>query len=66
MLRGVLGHRRADGERAGVFVTAMLCSLVYLAIQYTLSSTFQHIGKAICVILVFVQIPGRRVCTRSR
>ena len=34
------------------FVTAMLCSLVYLAIQYTLSSTFQHIGKAICVILV--------------
>ena len=40
------------------FVTAMLCSLVYLAIQYTLSSTFQHIGKAICVILVFVQIPG--------
>lgn len=40
------------------FVTAMLCSLVYLAIQYTLSLTFQHIGKAICVILVFVQIPG--------
>lgn len=40
------------------FATAVLCSLVYLAIQYTLSATFQHIGKAICVILVFVQIPG--------
>lgn len=40
------------------FATAVMCSLAYLAIQYTLSTTLQHIGKAICVILVFVQIPG--------
>lgn len=40
------------------FLTAAVCSLAYLAIQYTLSTTLQHIGKAICVILVFVQIPG--------
>lgn len=40
------------------FLTAVLCSLAYLSIQYTLSTTLQHVGKALCVILVFVQIPG--------
>ena len=40
------------------FLTAIICSLAYLAIQYSLSATFQHVGKALCIILVFVQIPG--------
>ncbi|WP_417753571.1 YhgE/Pip family protein [Slackia sp.] len=40
------------------FLTAVLCSLAYLSIQYTLSTMLQHVGKALCVILVFVQIPG--------
>ena len=40
------------------FLTAMLASLTYLSIQYALSITLQHIGKAFCVILIFVQIPG--------
>lgn len=40
------------------YATAIMASLAYLAIQFTLSTFFQHIGKAICVILVFVQIPG--------
>lgn len=40
------------------FLTAAICSLAYLCIQYTLSTTLQHVGKALCVILVFVQIPG--------
>ena len=40
------------------FLTAVICSIAYLCIQYTLSTTLQHVGKAICVILVFVQIPG--------
>ncbi|MDO4442379.1 MAG: YhgE/Pip domain-containing protein [Slackia sp.] len=40
------------------FLTAVICSLAYLAIQYSLSTALQHVGKAICVILVFVQIPG--------
>lgn len=40
------------------FLTAVLASLTYLAIQLTLSTTLQHIGKGICVILIFVQIPG--------
>ena len=39
-------------------LTAVLASLTYLAIQLTLSTTLQHIGKGICVILIFVQIPG--------
>lgn len=39
-------------------LTAVIASLTYLAIQLTLSTTLQHIGKGICVILIFVQIPG--------
>ena len=38
--------------------TAVIASLAYLAIQYTLSTSLQHVGKALCIILVFVQIPG--------
>lgn len=41
-----------------LYVTAIACSLTYLAIQYTLSTTLQHVGKGLCVIMVFVQIPG--------
>ena len=40
------------------YATAIVASLAYLSIQYTLSSTLQHVGKAFCIILVFVQIPG--------
>ena len=40
------------------YLTSVLCSLAYLGIQYSLSATFQHVGKALCIILVFVQIPG--------
>lgn len=43
---------------AALYMTAVACSLTYLAIQYTLSTTLQHVGKGLCVILVFVQIPG--------
>ncbi len=44
---------------AALFIlTAIIASLAYLSIQYTLSTTLQHVGKALCVILVFVQIPG--------
>lgn len=42
-----------------VFVlSCVLCSLVYLAICYMLASCFQHIGKALCIILIIIQIPG--------
>lgn len=46
-------------ESVALFLlAAVLASLTYLAIQLTLSTTLQHIGKGICVILIFVQIPG--------
>ncbi len=37
---------------------AVVASLAYLSIIYALSVTLQHIGKGICIILVFAQIPG--------
>ncbi len=40
------------------FATAIILSLAYLCITYTLSSSLQHIGIGLCIILVFVQIPG--------
>ena len=39
-------------------LTAVITSLVDIAIAYALSTTFLHIGKALCVILIIVQIPG--------
>ena len=38
---------------AGMFI-----SFVYVNLIYALSLTFKHIGKAVCVILVILQIPG--------
>lgn len=40
------------------FLTAVGASQAYLAIQYTMSTLFQHVGKGLCVLLVFVQIPA--------
>lgn len=37
---------------------AVVTSLTFLAIIYTLSVLFQHVGKAICIILIFLQIPA--------
>lgn len=37
---------------------AAVSSLAYLSIIYALSVTLQHIGKGICIVLVFAQIPG--------
>ncbi|BDR55374.1 membrane protein [Bombiscardovia apis] len=39
-------------------LTAMVTSLVYLSIMYALSTTFMHVGKALCIVLVILQIPG--------
>ena len=42
-----------------VFVlTGLLCAFVYVNLIYALSITFKHIGKALCVLLVILQIPG--------
>ncbi len=48
-----------EAQNAALFVlTAAIASATYLAIQFALSSILQHVGKALCVILVFIQIPG--------
>lgn len=41
-----------------LILTGLVCSFVYVNIIYALSLTFKHIGKALCVILVILQIPG--------
>lgn len=41
-----------------LILTGIVCSLVYVCIIYSLASTFRHIGKALCVLLVILQIPG--------
>lgn len=41
-----------------LYLAAAMCSLAYLSIIYCLSVTLQHVGKGICIILVFAQIPG--------
>ena len=41
-----------------LFVAAAISSMSYMSIIFALSLTLQHIGKGICIVLVFAQIPG--------
>ncbi|MGI5957822.1 MAG: YhgE/Pip family protein [Massiliimalia sp.] len=41
-----------------LLLAGMVCSFVYVNIIYALSTTFKHIGKALSVLLVIIQIPG--------
>ena len=43
---------------AAFVLTGMFCSFVYVNLIYALSSALKHIGKALCIILVILQIPG--------
>lgn len=36
----------------------MLTSFVYVNLIFALASTFKHMGKALAVLLVILQIPG--------
>ena len=46
-------------EHTAAFLGAgLLISFVYINLIYALSITFKHIGKALCVLLVILQIPG--------
>ncbi len=40
------------------FFASAVASLAYLSIIYMLSVTLQHVGKGLCILLVFAQIPG--------
>ena len=49
------------------FVLAgMAASLVYVLVVYSLAVALKHVGKALAVLLVVLQIPGRPVSTPSR
>ena len=56
------GPSRSSGlspsRRRRSILAAVVAALAYLSIIYALSVTLQHIGKGICVLLVFAQIPG--------
>lgn len=52
----VIGVRAASV--VALFFAAAVTSLAYLSIIYVLSVTLQHIGKGLCIVLVFAQIPG--------
>ena len=41
-----------------MFIAGAIASLAYLSLIYFLSTTLQHIGKGLCIVLVFAQIPG--------
>ena len=46
-------------QRPGLFILCGLwTSFVFMNIVYALSITFKHVGKALCVLLVILQIPG--------
>ncbi|ROT86774.1 YhgE/Pip domain-containing protein [Bifidobacterium mongoliense] len=52
----IIGVQTAN---APLFVlTAVIASLVYISITYTLSTTFLHVGKGLCMALIILQIPG--------
>ncbi len=55
---GVLAIGVQAASAPALFAAAVCASLSYLAIIYALSVTLQHIGKGICIVLVFAQIPG--------
>ncbi|MCI8468398.1 MAG: YhgE/Pip domain-containing protein [Eggerthellaceae bacterium] len=55
---GVLAIGVHAASVPALFFAAAVTSLSYLSIIYALSVTLQHIGKGICIILVFAQIPG--------
>ena len=45
-------------DPAAFVFAGLLTSFVYINLIYGLASSFKHIGKALCVILVILQIPG--------
>ena len=55
---GVLALGVQTISAPALIFAAALASLAYLSIIYAFSVTLQHIGKGICVVLVFAQIPG--------
>lgn len=40
------------------FAASLITSFVFISVEYTLCLTFNHIGRALCVLLVILQIPA--------
>ncbi|MGN1383471.1 MAG: YhgE/Pip family protein [Eubacterium sp.] len=40
------------------FIASLITSFVFISVEYTLCLTFNHIGRALCVLLVILQIPA--------
>lgn len=38
--------------------TGLIASLVYSSVAYMLATTFQHVGKALIMVMIIIQIPG--------
>ncbi|WP_304853486.1 YhgE/Pip domain-containing protein [Adlercreutzia caecimuris] len=55
---GVLAIGVQTASAPALFIAAACASLAYLSIIFSLSVVLQHIGKGICIVLVFAQIPG--------
>lgn len=55
---GVLAIGVESASAVALAFAAVVASLSYLSIIYALSVTLQHVGKGICILLVFAQIPG--------
>ena len=51
-----LGVQAANAP--ALFLGAVVSSLAFLSVIYMLSSLFKHVGKGLCIVLVFAQIPG--------
>lgn len=55
---GVLALGVQAANVPALFFAAAIASLAYLSIIFALSSSLRHIGKGLCIVLVFAQIPG--------
>ena len=55
---GILVIGVSPANAPALFLAAAVASLSYLGIIYALSVTLQHVGKGLCIVLVFAQIPG--------
>ena len=45
-------------DKAFILKLGIFCSFVYVNLIYAMALTFKHIGKALAVLLVILQIPG--------
>lgn len=39
-------------------IAGMFCSFIYVSLIYAMAITLKHIGKALCVLFIILQIPG--------